>query len=85
MGMNGKSRMLASQAKEILSEYKTAMTLRQIYYQLVARGIIENSSEKYGKLSRVLKLGRKDGTIGWDQIEDRLRRPRSVSMWQGLG
>ncbi len=27
---------------------------------------------------------RKDGTIPWEWIEDRLRRPRSVSMWNGL-
>ena len=28
---------------------------------------------------------RRDGTIPWKQIGDRLRLPRHVSMWDGLG
>jgi hypothetical protein len=58
------------------------MTVRQAYYQLVAVQIIPNSKASYQKIGGILVELRKDGTIPWAWIEDRLRRPRSVSMWE---
>ena len=55
--------------------------MRQVYYQLVARHVCENTRSQYQAVSKVLVEARKDGTVGWEQIEDRLRRPREVSMW----
>lgn len=60
------------------------MTVRQVYYQLVSRQVIENNRSRYQAVSNLLVDARKDGTIPWEWIEDRLRRPRSVSMWDGL-
>jgi hypothetical protein len=60
------------------------MTVRQVYYQLVARQIIKNQDSQYKRISRILVDARKDGAIPWDWIEDRLRRPRAVSMWEDL-
>ena len=60
------------------------MTVRQVYYQLVARQIIKNQDSQYKRISRILVDARKDGAIPWDLIEDRLRRPRAVSMWEDL-
>lgn len=60
------------------------MTVRQVYYQLVARQIIHNNDGQYKRVSRLLVDGRKDGSIPWSWIEDRLRRPRAVSMWSDL-
>lgn len=60
------------------------MTVRQVYYQLVARGFIRNHDSQYKRISRLLVDGRKDGTIPWDWVEDRLRRPRTVNMWADL-
>jgi hypothetical protein len=60
------------------------MTVRQVYYQLVARQIIRNQDSQYKRVSRILVDARKDGAIPWDWIEDRLRRPRAVSMWEDL-
>ena len=60
------------------------MTLRQVFYQLVARQVLQNNRNRYQALSRLIVEGRKEGVIPWDWIEDRLRRPRRVSMWSGL-
>ncbi len=57
------------------------MTVRQVYYQLVSGKVIENTRSQYSAVSNALRDARKDGTIPWDWIEDRLRRPRAVAMW----
>lgn len=56
------------------------MTLRQLYYQLVARDIIPNNDKEYSKLSTLLKKGRMAGIVDWDAIEDRGRQPR-IPYW----
>lgn len=60
----------------ILLELKDYLpvTLRQIHYQLVAKGLIENTNSQYTMLSQLLKYGRIDGFIPWEAIEDRLRQ-----------
>lgn len=35
-------------------------------------------------MSEALVVTRHEGSIPWEWIEDRLRRPRQVSMWDGL-
>jgi len=64
-----------AQIKEVLEEWKDylPMTLRQVYYQLVGKGYIENKRSTYSDLSGVIKWARLDGLIGWDVIEDRTR------------
>jgi len=57
------------------------MTVRQAYYQLVSRQVIKNSRSSYQKISGLLVDARKDSTIPWEWVEDRLRRPRAPSMW----
>ena len=60
------------------------MTVRQAYYQLVSRQVIENNRGAYQAVSNILVIMRKEGTILWSWIEDRMRRPRIVPMWNGL-
>lgn len=62
--------------KEVLENLKKywPLTLRQVYYQLVAQGVIANKVSEYGMLSKLLKYARLDGKVGWDVIEDRLRQ-----------
>jgi len=83
MGTHGKTLALIAEAHDILSEHNP-MTLRQLYYQLVARQVIKNTLNRYKALSRVISDARWDGLIPWEWIEDRLRRPRHVSMWNDL-
>jgi len=62
----------------ILEKYDSQgyiLTLRQLYYQLVARDIIANEDKEYTKVMKTLTMGRMNGLIDWDMIEDRTRRP----------
>lgn len=52
------------------------MTLRQLYYRLVARNVIANNVKEYAKLSILLNKGRMAGIVDWAAIEDRGRQPR---------
>jgi hypothetical protein len=63
-------------ANSIIAEYQAQgydLTLRQLYYQFVARGIIPNSDAEYKKLGSVINDGRLAGLIDWDSITDRTR------------
>ncbi len=63
-----------------LKEYKP-LTLRQVYYQLVGKGYIENTKSQYGMLSKLLKWARLDGHIPWTDIEDRVRAYHDLTGW----
>ena len=63
-----------------LNEY-WPLTLRQVYYQLVAAGDIENRRAAYQKLSRVLVQARLDGHMPWEAIEDRTRSVLDSAGW----
>ncbi len=60
------------------------MTVRQVFYRLVSRQVIGNTRGAYQAVSKALVAARREGLIAWEWIEDRLRRPRHVSMWSGL-
>jgi hypothetical protein len=49
------------------------LSLRQLYYQLVAGGHIENSEKSYKNTGNLLNDGRMAGLIDWDVITDRTR------------
>lgn len=83
MGRHAKTQRIIDQAHEILAAYNP-MTVRQVYYQLVSRQIIENSRSRYQAVCDALVDARLEGAISWDWIEDRLRRPRSIPMWSNL-
>ncbi|MDY0167447.1 MAG: hypothetical protein RBS80_12940 [Thermoguttaceae bacterium] len=74
---------LIALARDILTQ-DNPMTLRQVFYQLVARAELANTLTRYKALSRALASARRDGDIPWEWIEDRLRVPRQVPMWDGL-
>lgn len=83
MGIHNKTLNIINSAKVILAEY-WPMTIRQVYYQLVSQQIIPNSLKSYKSIGNALVIARQEGLINWQCIEDRLRRPRTVSMWDDL-
>jgi len=83
MGKHAKTLAMLEEARAILAE-NHPMTVRQVYYQLVSRQVIENNRGQYQAVSNLLVDARKDGAIPWEWIEDRLRRPRAVAMWDDL-
>lgn len=58
---------------EILSRYEITLTLRQIFYRLVAKYGYPNKSSAYSQLSKQLVLARVRGDIDETRIEDRSR------------
>lgn len=72
------------QANLIIAEYQTqgfTLTLRQLYYQFVARAMIANKQSEYKRLGSIINDGRLAGLIDWDAIEDRTRQLRSLGHW----
>jgi hypothetical protein len=58
------------------------LTLRQLYYQLVARGIIENSQRSYKNTGVLINDARLAGLIDWSSLEDRTRNLKRLSHWE---
>ena len=78
---------LLEKAIGIITEYQKQgikMTLRQLYYQLVARDVIKNLVSEYKKLGTLLKDARYNGIVDWDAIEDRIRVPSIPSQWNDV-
>lgn len=58
---------------EVLEQYDVALTLRQIYYRLVADYGLENVVTNYKTLSAILVKARERGEVDDSGIEDRVR------------
>lgn len=73
-------------ADAICTEYAEAgydLSLRQLYYQFVARGLLENTEENYKRLGALVSDARLAGLMDWDHIKDRGRRKIENSHWTG--
>lgn len=57
------------------------LTLRQLYYQLVSRNIVENTERSYKRVGSIVNDARLSGMIDWLAIEDRGRSLRQLSHW----
>lgn len=72
----GSSLELVRQANAICAEYAGQgydLTLRQLYYQFVARGLIPNTQRSYKNLGGVIDKARLAGLMDWAYIVDRTR------------
>ena len=76
------SLQIIEQANAIIAEYQAqgfVLTLRQLYYQYVARDLIRNKQSEYKRLGGIINDARLAGLIDWNAIEDRTRNLRSLS------
>ena len=79
---------VVDKANEIISEYMAEgfkLTLRQLYYQFVARDLLENSQRSYKRLGSIINDARLAGLIDWEAIEDRTRNLQSLASWRDPG
>jgi len=86
-------------ANAIIAEYQAqsfCLTLRQIYYQMIARDLFpeswidpvyltKNTLKNYKRLGDILNDGRLAGLIDWEAIEDRTRNLESNAHWDSPG
>lgn len=72
-------------AMEIINRYMAAgysLTLRQLYYQFVAKDLIPNKQSEYNRLGDIISDARLAGLVPWDAIEDRTRYIRELQTWK---
>jgi hypothetical protein len=78
------TRAVIAQANAILDDYAAQgydLTLRQLYYQFVAKGLIPNKDTEYKRLGSIVNDARLAGEIDWDRITDRTRNLKQNSHW----
>ena len=83
-----KTTAVIEQANTIIREYMLQgfmLTLRQLFYQFVARALLENTPQQYKRLGAIVRDAGDCGLIDWDAIEDRTRTVRTQSHWHGPG
>jgi DNA topoisomerase VI subunit A len=69
---------------KILAEYAADgydLSLRQLYYQLVSRNVVENTERSYKNVGNIVSDGRLAGLIDWDIIKDRGREMIQNPHW----
>jgi hypothetical protein len=73
------------QANVICSEYAASglsITLRQLYYQFVARDLLGNTQRNYNRLKSIISDARLAGELDWDYIVDRTRNLEKQPTWK---
>lgn len=77
--------LMINRINGILDEYSKQgyrLSLRQLYYQLVARDIIPNTLKSYNNTGQLVSEARLAGLIDWEMIEDRGREVHYPSHWR---
>src|SRR5580698_2964199 len=75
---------MIAKINSILSEYVEAgydLSLRQLYYQLVSKNIVENTERSYKNIGNLVSDARLAGRIDWDMIKDRGREMVQNAHW----
>ncbi|MEO8629600.1 MAG: hypothetical protein ABI612_16105 [Betaproteobacteria bacterium] len=70
--------------EDIIRDYQRqgyVLSLRQLYYQMVARDHIPNNLRSYKRLGTIVKNGRMAGRLDWAGIEDRTREFICPQRW----
>lgn len=68
---------------ERYAEQGLVLTLRQLYYQFVARGLVPNEQCEYDRLGDICKDARMGGHMDWDHLIDRTRNLASWKTYRG--
>jgi hypothetical protein len=72
----------------ILDDYRAQgydLSLRQLYYQLVARNLVPNTERSYKNVGNLVSDARLAGLIDWSMIRDRGRNTVTNTHWNSPG
>lgn len=75
---------IIAHAESIILKYMEdgyQLTLRQLYYQFVARDLIPNTLQEYKRIGGIANDARLAGRLDWDAIEDRTRNLAELAHW----
>lgn len=77
---------IIAQANAISAEFVAkgfaSLTLRQMYYQFVARDMLRNKVSEYKRLGDILNTARLSGCFDWAAMEDRTRNVQRPAAWK---
>ena len=79
-----KSLQVIQWANDVCEQYAAmgfGLTLRQLYYQGVSRGLLPNKDTEYKRLGSIINDARLAGLIDWNHLEDRTRNVRELAHW----
>lgn len=79
---------IIDKANEIIEEFQEDgmdLSLRQLYYQFVSRGLFINDTKMYKRFGSIIGDGRLAGLIDWEAIEDRGRNLQRNNHWDNPG
>lgn len=75
---------LIKKCNAIVESYSVRLSLRQLYYRLVATDVITNTKQSYKGLSALLTDARMAGLMDWNALEDRHRMLNIPSEWSSI-
>jgi hypothetical protein len=81
------NQVLLGHVTRIVTKYMNQsikLTNRQLFYQLVAEGLIPNAENVYKRVCKFLTDIRYAGIVDWKAIEDRGRVPTRHSQWKNI-
>lgn len=79
---------LISYMNALITQYQAegyVLTVRQLYYQLVARDVISNTLQEYKRVASIINDAKLAGQIDWEAIEDRTREFIVQPHWESGG
>jgi hypothetical protein len=83
----GPERMAVIDAANAICEQYAAqglvLTLRQLYYQFVARDLVPNEQREYDRLGDICRDARMAGLMDWDHLIDRTRNLQGWKSYRG--
>lgn len=82
--IKGYTQHLIDEANQILEDPEFTgytLTLRQLYYQFVAKSLLPNNQKEYSRLGVAINTGRLAGLIDWARLDDLTRSFEHNSHW----
>jgi len=83
-GPGAKTLALREHIADVVGSFEGSMSGRQVFYQLVSRGAVQNTALAYEGVLRLLVNMRRDGSIPYGRIVDRTRRVHKLPGWAGV-
>lgn len=85
--LNESTLKMIGYCNKIIDEFESqgySVSVRQIYYQMVARGYTggENTPKMYSRIQAALNEGRMQGLVSWSALEDRGRNLRGLNTYE---
>lgn len=83
-GSLGETAIAIREAVNGLQDEYEQMTVRQAFYALTVRGVIEKQEKAYRQVQRQILLMRREGVLPWQFITDGTRWRRGIQTWNGV-